>query len=211
MYSAGAVGELAGTKVNLSAEEVAEVPIGLITVMSTVVTVSAPFGGAVTMSVVVADAVPARVKPAGDPPKLTWVTSVKPVPVMVTLYPPAVEPETGDTPVTVGVLIVGMVTVAVVASEDVLSIKFPMTGGLVTLVMVIVTVLPGDTSEEMDSVIIAKPPDSSMDPLGPMPLFPVSSLRVAWAAEKLVLAGAIMVMELTCPRAPEELVLKSMV
>jgi hypothetical protein len=39
---------------------------------------------------------------AGADPNETAVTRLNPVPVMVTLVPPAVEPELGDTPVTTG-------------------------------------------------------------------------------------------------------------
>ena len=39
---------------------------------------------------------------AGKDPKLTALAPVKPVPVMVTELPPAIEPATGVTAVTVG-------------------------------------------------------------------------------------------------------------
>ena len=39
---------------------------------------------------------------AGVPPKLTPVAPERPVPVMVTLVPPAAVPLAGDTPVTAG-------------------------------------------------------------------------------------------------------------
>ena len=208
VYSAGAVGELVGTKVNLSSEEVAEVPAGLVTVMSTVTT---PLLGAVATSDVVLDIV----KLAGELPKLTLVARLNPVPVMVTLYPPVMVPETGDTPVTVGVLIVGIVTVAGLASEEVLKVKLPMTGGLVTLLSVIVSVLPAATLDvKLSRFTIEKPPDSVIADVLEVIVCPlVSSTTVALndEDEKLVSDGASSVMVLVVPRAPEELVLKSMV
>ena len=71
------------------------VPPAVITVTSTV-----PVPGAVVAVIEVAlvtvnDA-------AAKPPKLTFVTPVKFVPVMVTLVPPAPEPVLGLTPATVG-------------------------------------------------------------------------------------------------------------
>lgn len=209
MYSAGAVGELVGTKVNLSLEEVAEVPAGLVTVMSTVTT---PLLGAVATSDVVLDIV----KLAGELPKLTLVARLNPVPVMVTLYPPVMVPEMGDTPVTVGVLIVGIVTVAGLASEEVLKVKLPMTGGLVTLLSVIVSVLPAATLDVKRSrFTIEKPPDSVIERDVALvivcPLVSSTTVALNDEDEKLVSDGASSVMVLVVPRAPEELVLKSMV
>ena len=45
--------------------------------------------------------------PLNVPPKSTAVAPVNPVPVIVTVSPPKSSPEAGDTPVTVGGLIVG--------------------------------------------------------------------------------------------------------
>jgi hypothetical protein len=50
---------------------------------------------------------------AGAPPKLTLVTPVKLIPVMVTTVPPAAGPEVGEMPITVG----GAVMVSVSAAE----------------------------------------------------------------------------------------------
>ena len=69
-------------------------PAGVITVM---VTVPVP-GGLVTVTSVLESAV---IVPA-TPPKRTPVAPASPVPVMVTVVPPAVLPPAGDTPVTAG-------------------------------------------------------------------------------------------------------------
>jgi hypothetical protein len=42
------------------------------------------------------------------PPMVTPVTPVKPLPLMVTLVPPAVDPELGEMPVTLGVTAAGV-------------------------------------------------------------------------------------------------------
>ena len=71
-----------------------EVPAGVVTVM---VTVPVP-GGLVTVICVLESAVMA----AAAAPKRTPVAPASPVPVMVTVVPPAVLPLSGDTPVTAG-------------------------------------------------------------------------------------------------------------
>jgi hypothetical protein len=73
-----------------------EVPLGLVTVTSTVPAVP---GGDVTVSEV-SELTVKLVTVA--PPKATLVAPVKPVPVRVTEVPPAVEPELGEIPLTVG-------------------------------------------------------------------------------------------------------------
>ncbi len=81
---------------NWSAAEVAEVPPGVVTVTSTAPAVPA---GAVA----VREVADTTVKPvAAVDPKVTAVAPVKPVPVTVTLVPPAVGPEPGANAVTVG-------------------------------------------------------------------------------------------------------------
>src|SRR5438445_225859 len=85
------------TKVYWSAEPVADVPPGVTTVMSTVPADSA---GA-TAVILVADTTVKEV--AAVPPKLTAVARVKLVPVMVTVFPPAVGPAVGEPACTVGV------------------------------------------------------------------------------------------------------------
>jgi hypothetical protein len=80
--------------VNWSALVVAEVPEGVVTVMSTV-----PLpGGLVT---VICAAESAVIVPAA-PPKLTPVAPARPVPETVTAVSPAVGPLAGEIPVTVG-------------------------------------------------------------------------------------------------------------
>ena len=69
-------------------------PAGVVTVM---VTVPVP-GGLVTVICVLESAVMI----AAAPPKRTPVAPARPVPVMVTVVPPAVVPPSGDTPVTAG-------------------------------------------------------------------------------------------------------------
>ncbi len=90
------VGAGGAVKVNWSAGLVALVPPAALTVTSTVPADSA---GEVTVIEVVeltTTPVPATV------PNFTPVTPLKPVPVMVTLVPPAVDPEVTLRPVTVG-------------------------------------------------------------------------------------------------------------
>ena len=78
-----------------SAEEVALVPPGLVTVTSTV-----PAGSAGTVAVIEMYDVTEYV--AAPVPNLTLVAPVNPVPVMVTVPPPAGRPAAGVTAVTVG-------------------------------------------------------------------------------------------------------------
>ena len=80
---------------NWSAELVALVPPGVVTVTSTVP--AAPAG-------LVAVTWPAlsTLNEAALPPKLTSVAPVKSVPAMVTEVPPAVDPLLGETPLTTG-------------------------------------------------------------------------------------------------------------
>jgi hypothetical protein len=86
----------AAKNVNWSALLVADVPPTVVTVTSTVPAASA----GVTAVIVVALT---TVKLAADTlPNLTALAPVKPVPVIVTLVPPAVGPLVGDTAVTVG-------------------------------------------------------------------------------------------------------------
>ena len=82
--------------VKRSAGEVADVPTDVVTVTSTV---SAACGGLV--AVIEAALVIVQLE-AAVLPNFTEVAPVKPVPVMVTDVPPAVVPDTGEMPVTVG-------------------------------------------------------------------------------------------------------------
>ena len=77
-----------------SADVVADVPPGVVTVMSTV---PVPDGDVAVICV------PVFVRIVADvPPNLTAVAPVKPVPVIVTVVPPPTGPEVGDLPVTLG-------------------------------------------------------------------------------------------------------------
>ena len=78
----------------MSAAVTAEVPAGVVTVMPTV-----PFPGGLTTVICVPDS--AVIIPAALP-KLTPVAPDRPVPVIVTLVPPAVLPLAGETPETAG-------------------------------------------------------------------------------------------------------------
>jgi len=82
--------------VNLSAEEVALVPPGVVTVTSAS---PAAWAGLVAVTCV---AETTMTPVAGVPSKLTAVAPVRLVPVMVTLVPPMVLPVVGLTPETVG-------------------------------------------------------------------------------------------------------------
>ena len=84
-----------GAYVNWSAAEVALVPPGVVTVISTV---PVPAGDFMVREVGEATT---RTVPAVDP-NLTDVAPVKPVPVTVTVVPPAAGPPVGEIPVTVG-------------------------------------------------------------------------------------------------------------
>jgi hypothetical protein len=76
----------------------AEVPAGVVTVMSTM-----PWpDGLVAVICVPESTVKLR---ALVPPKLTPVAPVKPVPVMTTLSPPRESPRRGETPVTAGLAV----------------------------------------------------------------------------------------------------------
>ena len=92
----GGVGGVGVVKVNWSADEVAEVPPNeVVTVMSTV---PLPAG-----LVAVIDVTELTTKLlAATPPNLTVVVPPKTLPVMVTVVPPAVDPDEGLTDVTVG-------------------------------------------------------------------------------------------------------------
>ena len=81
---------------NLSAVDVALVPTGVVTVMSTG---PADPGGEVAVICVTLFTVKLM---AAVPPNFTLVAPVKPVPVMTTLVAPAVGPLTGARDVTVG-------------------------------------------------------------------------------------------------------------
>ena len=72
----------------------AEVPAGVVTVMSTV-----PWPGGLVAVICVPES--AVTFPA-TPPKLTPVAPPRAVPVIVTTVPPAVVPLAGETPVTAG-------------------------------------------------------------------------------------------------------------
>jgi hypothetical protein len=80
--------------VNWPAEVTAEVPAGVVTVMSTVPVPA----GLLTVIFVPESAVIA----AATPPKLTPVAPARPVPVMVTTVPPLAAPLEGEMPVTAG-------------------------------------------------------------------------------------------------------------
>jgi len=82
------------TQVNWSAALVAEVPLGVTTVTSTV-----PLPGGLVAVISVPEL---PVITALTSPKSTAVASVKPLPVMVTLSPPAAVPVTGEIAVTCG-------------------------------------------------------------------------------------------------------------
>ncbi len=83
---------------NRSAVLVALVAVGLVTARWTVPTLPA---GEVTVMEVSLLTVKLGLEMTVEP-KLTEVAVVKPVPVMVTLVPPATSPVDGETPVTVG-------------------------------------------------------------------------------------------------------------
>ena len=81
---------------NWSALDVALVPPGVVTVMSTV---PLPAGEVAVIEV----ALTTENEAAGDVPNFTAVAPVRLVPEMVTLVPPAIGPELGLVPLTVGV------------------------------------------------------------------------------------------------------------
>ena len=78
-----------------SASETKEVPVGVVTVTSTV-----PFPGGTTATMVVGDST--EKLSAGVDPKETALTSTKFVPVIVIELPPIEAPELEERPVTVG-------------------------------------------------------------------------------------------------------------
>ena len=82
---------------NWSFTEVADVPLGVVTVMSTVVPIE-PAGeiAVIEISLLTVNEV------AAMPPNLTAVEPVKPVPVIATEVPPAARPVVGEMLVTVG-------------------------------------------------------------------------------------------------------------
>ena len=91
----GGGGILAASYVNWSAALVALVPLGVVTVTSAV---PAPAGEVAVICVELTTEKPA----AWLAPKCTALASVKSVPVIVTLVPPAAGPDDGLTRVTVG-------------------------------------------------------------------------------------------------------------
>jgi hypothetical protein len=92
---AGEMPVIVGAYVNWSAADVALVPPGVVTVISTV-----PVPAGDLMVSVVAE-LTVRTVPAVEP-NLTAVAPVNPVPVTVTVVPPATGPAAGEIPVTVG-------------------------------------------------------------------------------------------------------------
>lgn len=82
-----------------SALLVAEMPPGAVTTRSTV-----PETWAGVTAVICVSELTVITPLAGTPPKVTAVAPVKPVPVTVTLVPPAIGPTVGDIAVTVGAL-----------------------------------------------------------------------------------------------------------
>ena len=94
---------------NWSAELVTLVPLGVVTVTSTV---PAELAGEVAVIIVALTTV---TPVAAAPPNITAVAPVKLVPVMVTAVPPASGPLVGEMPVTVGggTIVTVMVRVAV--------------------------------------------------------------------------------------------------
>jgi hypothetical protein len=84
------------TYVNWSALEVALVPPGVLTVTSTVPALCAGLVAVIWVALLTVNEL------AGLEPKLTATAPLRLAPVIVTLVPPAVEPDDGETPVTVG-------------------------------------------------------------------------------------------------------------
>jgi hypothetical protein len=83
-------------KLNWSAADAVLVPLGVVTVTSTV-----PDGSAGLTAVIEVSELTVKLA-AATVPKLTAVPPVKPVPPMATVVPPLVGPELGETPVTTG-------------------------------------------------------------------------------------------------------------
>jgi len=86
-----------GTYVNWSADEVADVPSGVVTVISTV-----PRFDADGLVAVIEVSLLNVNDDAADWPNITAVTPVKPLPVMVTTVPPVFGPVVGETLVITG-------------------------------------------------------------------------------------------------------------
>ena len=84
------------SKLNWSADEVVEVPPGVVTVVSTVPAASLGVVAVISVELTTLKEVAAVV------PNLTALTEVKAVPVIVTTVPPPLGPALGDTLVTVG-------------------------------------------------------------------------------------------------------------
>jgi hypothetical protein len=82
--------------VKRSAVTIADVPLGVVTLMSTIPAVP---GGAVAL---MAESERTVNRVAATPPKETPVAPVKLLPRIVTVVPPAMPPEVGVTPVTAG-------------------------------------------------------------------------------------------------------------
>lgn len=100
-YTGPLVGEMpvtvgVPTYVNLSAGEVVLVPVGVVTVTSTV---PAALAG---LDTTISEPVFTMIVPAAEP-NFTEVAPVNVVPVTITSVPPAVVPYVGEIPVTVGV------------------------------------------------------------------------------------------------------------
>jgi hypothetical protein len=90
------VGAAGAVKVNWSAVPVVDVPLGVVTVMSTVAADSAGEVAVIAESEVTVN------DTAVVLPNFTAVAPVNPLPVIVTVVPPAVLPLLGLTPVTLG-------------------------------------------------------------------------------------------------------------
>jgi len=82
--------------VNLSADEVADVPLGAVTVTATVPAVPAGLVTVIDVALFTVNAVALVL------PKVTLVAPVKPLPVIVTEVPPVVDPWLGATFVIMG-------------------------------------------------------------------------------------------------------------
>jgi hypothetical protein len=90
------VGVKGPTYVYSSATEIADVPLGVVTVISTT---PATWAGATAVIELLETTLN---DVAGELPKLTAVAPVKPVPFIVTFVPPIIGPLVGERPVTVG-------------------------------------------------------------------------------------------------------------
>jgi hypothetical protein len=170
--------------VNWSAEEVGEVPAGVVTVTFTV-PVPAGLLAVISVSLTTTRAVAAVV------PKSTAVAPVNPVPVIVTGVPPASVPLVGFSPVTAGAVTalyvnwsaeeVGEVPAGVVT----VTFTVPVPAGLSALISVSLTTL-----NEVAAVV---PKSTAVVPVNPVPAIVT---RVPPAAGplvglRLVTAGAV--------------------